>query len=72
MAQQGNRGIHRLSATEVREARCDANDGGGLVLRVQRDGGAAWVWRVTSPAGERREMGLRVCNRQSIKLTTHW
>ena len=61
-------GMHRLTVTEVREAKADANDGGGLVLRVNADGGASWVWRFTSPAGKRREMGFGVCARQSAKL----
>jgi len=63
----GERGIHRLSATEVREARADLSDGGGLLLRV-KPGGAAWAWRFTAPDGKRRELGLGVCNRQSAKL----
>ena len=66
--QKSARGIHRLSVTEIRQAKADVNDGGGLVLRINREGGAAWVLRFTSPSGQRREMGLGVCARQSAKL----
>jgi integrase len=59
------RGIHLLTPVEVRAAKVDGNDGGGLLLRVKPDGSAAWVLRFTSPTGKRREMGLGVCHRQS-------
>ena len=66
MAKINARGIHRLTAIEVREARADLDDGGGLVLRVKPNG-AAWTWRFTAPNGKRREMGFGVCHRQSQK-----
>lgn len=51
-------GIHRLSAVQVHKAKDgDLNDGGGLWLRLV-DGSGTWVFRYTSPAGKRREMGL--------------
>lgn len=68
MEQQGARSIHRLSVTEVRQAKVDASDGGGLTLRISAKGGAAWTLGFTSPDGRRREMGLGVCSRQSAKL----
>ncbi len=64
MTKINTRGLHRLTAIGVREAKDDTNDGGGLVLRVRHDGHAAWVLRFTSPTGKRREMGLGVCHRQ--------
>ena len=39
-------------------------DGGGLFLKVTETG-ASWVFRFTSPAGKRREMGLGACHRGS-------
>lgn len=56
----------RLNLLTVREvmnaATGDHGDGGGLILRV--DGTSArWVFRFTSPAGRRREMGLGVADR---------
>ena len=38
------------------------SDGGGLTLRVG-GGGASWVFRYTSPAGKRHEMGLGATER---------
>ncbi len=67
MNSKTKQGIHRLSVVEVREAKADTTDGGGLWLRVNKQGHAAWVWRFTSPSGKRREMGLGVCHRQSAK-----
>lgn len=58
-------GLHRLTTIGVREAVKDADDGGGLLLRVATDGRASWVLRFTSPSGKRREMGLGVCHRAS-------
>lgn len=42
----------------------DHSDGGGLILRVRGDS-ASWVYRFTSPAGRRREMGLGPARRGS-------
>ncbi len=51
-------GIHRLSARQVQTAADgDYADGGGLLLRIA-GGSGSWVFRYTSPAGKRREMGL--------------
>lgn len=51
-------GIHRLSARQVQTAPDgDHADGGGLLLRIA-GGNGSWVFRYTSPAGKRREMGL--------------
>lgn len=58
-------GIHRLTARQVLAAERDANDGGGLVLRVDGDR-AKWVLRYTAPDGRRRELGLGVCHRDSL------
>lgn len=59
-------GIHRLSPREVQAAKDgDHADGGGLWLRVA-GGSGAWVFRFTSPAGKRREMGLGRLVRDSI------
>lgn len=66
VATPGPRGIHRLTAMAVREAKADLDDGGGLLLRV-KPSGASWAWRFTAPGGKRREMGLGVCHRQSQK-----
>lgn len=68
MGNKAIRGIHRLTPIEVRAAKDDCTDGGGLLLRVKADGSAAWVLRFTSPTGKRREMGLGVCHRQSQAL----
>jgi integrase len=65
MGNKAARGIHRLTPMEVRAAKCDSNDGGGLLLRVKANVSAAWVWQFTSLAGKRREMGLGVCHRGS-------
>ena len=57
--------LHLLTVRGVRQAgEGDHGDGGGLLLRVRADG-ASWVFRYTSPAGRRREMGLGVCRRGS-------
>jgi hypothetical protein len=68
MGKKATRGIHRLTPIEVRAAKDDCNDGGGLLLRVTADGNAAWALRFTSPTGKRREMGLGQCHRQSQAL----
>jgi integrase len=68
MGNKAIRGIHRLTPIEVRAAKDDCNDGGGLLLRVGADGRAAWALRFTSATGKRREMGLGVCHRQSQVL----
>jgi len=53
--------LHLLTAREVQAAgRGDHSDGGGLLLRVKTTGAASWVYRYTSPTGQRREMGLGV------------
>lgn len=62
-----NRALHRLT---VREVQCagdgDHADGGGLVLRVRGES-ASWLFRFTSPAGRRREMGLGRAHRGSAR-----
>jgi integrase len=58
MARRATSTLHLLTVREVQAAReGDHSDGGGLLLRVRGDG-ASWVYRFTSPAGRRREMGL--------------
>lgn len=60
--------LHRLTPRQVLAAQTDADDGGGLHLRVRADGRAAWVFRYTAPSGRRREMGLGVCHRGSLPI----
>jgi integrase len=57
--------LHLLSAREVMNAGDgDHSDGGGLLLRIRgSDRSASWVFRFTSPAGRRREMGLGAAHR---------
>lgn len=43
----------------------DYSDGGGLLLRI-RGTSATWVYRFTSPAGRRREMGLGAAARTTL------
>jgi integrase len=58
--------LHLLTARQLQQAGdADHSDGGGLLLRVRGES-AAWVFRYTSPAGRRREMGLGVCHRGSV------
>jgi integrase len=58
--------LHLLSVREVQTAReGDHSDGGNLLLRVRKDGGATWVFRYTSPTGKRREMGLGATHRHN-------
>ncbi len=58
--------LHLLTARQLQQADdADHSDGGGLLLRVRGES-AAWVFRYTSPAGRRREMGLGVCHRGSV------
>jgi len=60
--------LHLMSTKAAQAAgEGDHGDGGGLVLRVQGTG-ASWVYRYTSPAGKRREMGLGPAHRQSLAL----
>jgi integrase len=57
--------LHLLTARQLQAAQDgDHTDGGGLLLRVRGDS-VAWVFRYTSAAGKRREMGLGVCHRGS-------
>lgn len=57
--------LHLLTARQVQAAReGDLSDGGGLLLRVRGES-ASWVFRFTSPAGRRREMGLGIAHRGS-------
>ena len=59
--------LNLLSAREVLNARDEErSDGGGLLLRCS-GGRAVWVFRYTSPAGKRREMGLGACARHCAK-----
>lgn len=60
--------LHRLTTRQVMSAQTDADDGGGLHLRVRPDGRAAWVFRYTAPTGRRREMGVGVCRRDSLTI----
>lgn len=60
--------LQRLTPRQVLAAQTDADDGGGLHLRVRADGRAAWVFRYTAPSGRRREMGLGVCHRGSLPI----
>lgn len=60
------RALHLLTVREIVAAGDgDHGDGGGLILRV-RGPSASWVYRFTSPAGRRREMGLGACARGSL------
>jgi hypothetical protein len=71
--------LHRLTVKQVQAAPDgDHSDGGGLLLRVRsarvstQSGTTlaateSWVFRFTSPAGKRREMGLGVVTRGSAK-----
>ena len=58
--------LNVLSAREVLSATKSLTDGGGLTLRVTGTD-ATWVMRFTGPSGRRREMGLGVVLRGSIK-----
>jgi len=56
-----------LSAREVLNAHDgDHSDGGNLVLRVRGDS-TSWVFRFTSPAGRRREMGIGPAHRGNVQ-----
>lgn len=60
------RALHLLAPRQVLAAEDgDHPDGGGLTLRV-KGGFASWVFRYTSPAGRRRDMGMGVAFRQSL------
>jgi integrase len=57
--------LHLLTVRQVQAAvDGDHSDGGGLLLRVRGES-TSWVFRFTSPAGRRREMGLGVARRGS-------
>jgi hypothetical protein len=57
--------LHRLTVREVQTAgEGDCSDGGGLLLRI-RGASCSWVYRFTSAAGRRCEMGLGVARRGS-------
>jgi hypothetical protein len=57
--------LHLLTVKQVQAAGDgDHSDGGGLLLRVRGES-TSWVFRFTSPAGRRREMGLGVARRGS-------
>jgi integrase len=60
--------LHLLTVKQV-QAACDGDhsDGGGLLLRV-RTGSSSWVFRFTSPAGRRREMGLGAAHRPNAAM----
>ena len=63
----GNSKLQLLSALQVLHApEGDLNDGGGLLLRVRGDS-SSWVLRYTASTGKRREMGLGVADRGSLK-----
>lgn len=60
------RTLHRLTARQVHEAANGEHyDGGGLLLRLA-DASAQWVFRYTSVAGRRRQMGLGPCLRGNL------
>jgi len=72
--------LHRLTTREVFTATDgDHTDGGGLMLRVRLDrkgakghdiaGQVSWVFRFSAPTGERREMGLGVCERHNLQAS---
>lgn len=57
--------LHLLTVKQVQAAKDgDHSDGGSLLLRVRGES-SAWIFRYTSPAGKRREMGLGVAIRGS-------
>jgi integrase len=57
--------LHKLATRQVQHAGDgDHGDGGGLILRIRGES-AAWVFRYTSPAGRRRELGLGTCWRNN-------
>jgi integrase len=57
--------LHLLTVREVQSFQNGTHaDGGGLFIRV-RDNAARFVFRYTSPAGERREMGFGAAHRGS-------
>ncbi|MCW5645128.1 MAG: tyrosine-type recombinase/integrase [Rhodoferax sp.] len=57
--------LHRLATKAVLAAGDgDHSDGGGLMLRV-RGAHSSWVFRFTSPAGKRREMGMGAAYRSN-------
>jgi integrase len=59
--------LHVLTARELMAAADgDHGDGGGLLLRVRGES-VSWVFRYTSPAGRRREMGLGPVQRGNPK-----
>ena len=59
--------LNLLSARQVFNAReAELSDGGGLLLRCS-GAQAAWVFRYTSAAGKRREMGFGTCARHSLQ-----
>jgi len=55
-----------LSTREVLSTTKTLTDGGGLTLKVAGND-ASWVFRYTAPSGRRREMGLGVVLRGSVK-----
>ncbi len=60
--------LHLLTVKQVQAAdEGDHSDGGGLLLRV-RQGSSSWVFRFTSPAGRRREMGLGTAQRSNAAM----
>lgn len=54
------RGLHLLTAAHIKNAKAGTmlNDGGGLTLRVARDGGGRWSYRFKLKGHPQREMGL--------------
>ncbi|RUU05926.1 site-specific integrase [Mesorhizobium sp. USDA-HM6] len=71
-----SRTLNRLSARAVETVTWDESrksgmhvDGGGLFLRVSRDGSKKWLFRFMSPAtGKRREMGLGRADKGFVSL----
>ena len=59
--------LHLLSTREVLAAsEGDLADGGGLLLRIRGES-ATFVYRFTAASARRREMGLGVAHRGSLK-----
>lgn len=54
------RGLHLLTDKAIKAAKAGAmlNDGGGLTLRVAKDGAGRWSFRFKLPGHKQREMGL--------------
>lgn len=65
-----NRSHHRLTAKQVVHASGPAKlaDGGGLYLRIDKDGAKQWIFRYSRPGGQRAEMGLGAAGTGRVSL----